>query len=146
MPPTDETLPLLKRLARHRSIRHPEPTLLGSEVLRFYRVYAQKRQPALVALAALCQQLIPELFHPHFAIESFHRGTLTLLLDSAPHLYELRQLLLAGLERQLLVAGAPHGLRRIQLKRGRWYDPETGAPRFDDPSPPRPRRSPGQPR
>ncbi|MFN4244154.1 MAG: hypothetical protein ACK4PI_13065 [Tepidisphaerales bacterium] len=132
-PDPDRDLLELRRLARHRTVRHPEPVLLGNEAVRFYRFCAQRQKPAMLAISRICQQLIPELFHPHLCIEGFQRGTLTLMLDSAAHLYELRQLLLAGLERQLLLAGAPHGLRRITLKRGRWYDPDTGLPRFDTP-------------
>jgi len=41
------------------------------------------------------------------------------IVDSAPHLYELKQLLLAGLEQQLLLACAVSGLRKINLKPGR---------------------------
>ena len=37
-------------------------------------------------------------------------------------LYELKQLLLAGLEQQLLLACKAAGLRKITLKSGRWYD------------------------
>jgi len=47
---------------------------------------------------------------------------LTVLVDSAPHLYELQQLLLAGLELQLLAACKGAGLTKIQLKRGRASD------------------------
>ncbi len=38
------------------------------------------------------------------------------------HLYELKQLLLAGLEQQLLLACKAAGLRKINLRPGRWYD------------------------
>ena len=54
-------------------------------------------------------------------------GTLTVVVDSASHLYELKQLLLAGLERQLLLACSASGLRKVVLRRGRWYE-------GDDPS------------
>lgn len=127
----EDDLLLLKRLTRHRQARHPTPRLVGEEALRFYKYYADRRKPSLVAISRICQQLIPELFHPHLCIESFQRGTLTLLIDSASHLYELRQLFLAGIERQILIAGGSHGLRRVFLKRGRWYDPSTGNPLFD---------------
>ena len=45
-------------------------------------------------------------------------GTLTVHVDSSAHLYELRQLLLAGLQDQLLLACAGNGLKKITLKRG----------------------------
>ena len=43
-------------------------------------------------------------------------------MDSSSHLYELKQLLLAGLQQQLLLACKPAGLRKVMLKPGRWYD------------------------
>ena len=52
-----------------------------------------------------------------------------MIVDSAPHLYQLKQLLLAGLEVQMLAACRGAGLRRITLKRGRWYD-DRGEARF----------------
>ena len=51
-----------------------------------------------------------------------HRGSLTVLVDTASHLYELKQLLLAGLQQQLLLACKSAGLRKISLKPGRWYE------------------------
>ena len=55
-------------------------------------------------------------------------GQLTVLVDSSPHLYELKQLLLAGLQKQLLVACKAAGLRKIHLKLGRWYDTTGNGP------------------
>ena len=77
---------------------------------------------------------MPELLERHCALESFHRGQLTVLVDSSPHLYELRQLLLSGLEKQLKIACKSAGLKKITLTPGRWYDAtEEGAQklRFD---------------
>jgi hypothetical protein len=65
--------------------------------------------------------------------ESLNRGTLTVLVDSSAHLYDLKQLLLAGLEKQLLLACKSAGLRKIALKPGRWYEgatPEDRKPSF----------------
>ena len=44
------------------------------------------------------------------------------IVDSSSHLYQLKTLLLAGLQQQLLVACAATGLKKITLKPGRWYD------------------------
>jgi hypothetical protein len=44
------------------------------------------------------------------------------LVDSASHKYELSQLLLAGVEKQLVLACKTAGLRKIVLKPGRWYE------------------------
>jgi hypothetical protein len=58
----------------------------------------------------------------HCALEGYSRGTLTVIVDSSTHLYELKQLLLAGLEEQLKLACKSAGLRKINLKHGHWYD------------------------
>ena len=68
-------------------------------------------------------QLVPELLDRHCCLESFYRGHLTVLVDSSPQLYDLKQLLLSGLQQQLLLACKSAGLRKITLKPGRWYDP-----------------------
>jgi hypothetical protein len=65
--------------------------------------------------------LIPEALNDHCSLESFHRGNLTVIVDSSPHLYELKQLLLAGLQQQILLACKSTGLHKIALKPGRWY-------------------------
>jgi len=57
----------------------------------------------------------------HCALESFTRGTLAVVVDSSPHLYEMKQLLLSGLQKQLLIACKSTGLKKINLKPGRWY-------------------------
>ena len=44
-----------------------------------------------------------------------------MLVDSSSHLYELRTLLLSGLQQQVLIACKSTGLRKINLKHGRWY-------------------------
>jgi hypothetical protein len=69
----------------------------------------------------------------HCALESLNRGTLTVIVDSASHLYELKQLLLAGLQDQLLLACRSTGLRKVALRPGQWYAGEGAgrAVRFD---------------
>lgn len=95
---------------------------LGPEMISFFKQSVQKRQTKLTALAECWSQLVPPTLNDHCALESLSRGTLTVLVDSASHLYELKQLLLAGLQQQLLLACKPAGLRKINLKPGRWYD------------------------
>jgi hypothetical protein len=98
------------------------PDALGPLLIAFFKTSVQKRQTKLQKLADCWSQLVPELLNEHCALEGFSRGTLTVLVDSASHLYELKQLLLAGLEKQLLSACAGAGLKKVVLKRGRWYD------------------------
>lgn len=104
----------------------PATELLGPELISFFKTSVQRRQTKLEKIAHVWSQLVPALINEHCALEGLTRGTLTVLVDTASHLYELKQLLLSGLERQLLVGCGSAGLRKIALKRGRWYAGETG--------------------
>ena len=112
----------LRRLSRvKQTTRLPEPNL-GPEMVKFFKQSIEKRQTKFNKIGECWATLVPEIFCDHTSLESFSKGTLTVLVDSAPHLYELKQLLLAGLEQQLLIACKSAGLRKISLKRGRWYE------------------------
>lgn len=120
--PTRKPEDPLPRLARVKALAPDVPDALGPELISFFKTSVQKRQTKLEKLADCWSQLVPELLNEHCALEGFSKGTLTVLVDTASHLYELKQLLLAGLEKQLLTACGAAGLRKISLKRGRWYD------------------------
>src|SRR5204862_4430854 len=111
-----------------------ETSKLGSDLITFFKQSVEKRQTKLGKIAAKWGQLVPETFSEHCALESLNRGTLTVVVDSSSHLYELKQLLLAGLEQQLLIACKSAGLSKINLKHGKWYDATAEGerkPRFD---------------
>jgi hypothetical protein len=109
------------RLSRVKSAPPPSADPLGPELVQFFKQSVQKRQTKMARIAERWGQVVPEMFNEHCALESFTRGTLTVLVDTASHLYELKQLLLAGLQQQLLLACKSVGLRKITLKPGRWY-------------------------
>ena len=122
---------------RLQRVKHTPPKpfdALGGEVVEFFRHSVQKRQTRLGKIADCWSALVPELLAEHCCLESLSRGTLTVMVDSSSHLYDLKQLLLAGLEKQLILACRAAGLKKIALKRGRWYEGEEGAQqkvRFD---------------
>ena len=124
----------LKRLMRvKRFDRAPIPAL-GPEMVSFFHESVQKRQTKLAKIGECFGRLVPETLTDHCSLEGLNRGSLTVLVDSASHLYELKQLLLAGIQQQLLLACKSAGLRKIVLKPGRWYDESATAsrtPRFD---------------
>jgi hypothetical protein len=119
----------LARLARVKAAPPAVPNPMGPELISFFKTSVQRRQGKLEKLADVWSKLVPELLNDHCALEGFTRGTLTVLVDTASHLYELKQLLLAGLEKQLLTACKSTGLRKVVLKRGRWYDENETADR-----------------
>jgi hypothetical protein len=112
----------LSRMHRHKSQADPVGIALGPEMIDFFKQSVAKRQTKLVKLAECWGALVPPILSEHCALECFVRGTLTVMVDSSSHLYELKQLLLAGLEEQLLFACKSAGLRKITLRPGRWYE------------------------
>ena len=95
----------------------------------FFKQSVAKRQTKLEKLAECWGRLVPQILSEHCALESLTRGTLTVMVDSSSHLYVLKQLLLAGIEQQLLIACKSAGLRKIMLRHGRWYEGESSSDR-----------------
>jgi hypothetical protein len=111
----------LERVYRVKQRSAPASNALGPELVSFFKRSVEKRCQKLSKIAGYWEKLVPALLLEHCALESFSRGSLTVIVDSAPHLYDLKQLLLAGLEQQLVFACKSAGLRKITLKPGRWY-------------------------
>src|ERR1700742_4749299 len=108
----------------------PQAAKLGPEMIQYFKQSVEKRQTKLSKIAECWGALVPDTLNEHCALESLTRGSLTVLVDSSSHLYELKQLLLAGLQQQLLLACKSAGLRKIALKPGRWYDASEGGKRL----------------
>jgi hypothetical protein len=123
----------LQRLQTFKSRTLPSANPLGPELIGFFKQSVAKRQTKLVKIAECWAGIVPPMLNDHCALEALNRGTLTVLVDSSSHLYELKQLLLAGLQDQLFLACRSAGLKKVSLKLGQWYDPasEARAPRFD---------------
>jgi hypothetical protein len=124
----------LERLGQFKQSKRDPAAPLGPEMISFFKNAVQKRQTKLTKIAECWSILVPQTLDAHCSLEGLSRGTLTVLVDSSSHLYELKQLLLAGLEDQLFLACKSAGLRKINLKPGRWYeavpDSDERRPRF----------------
>ena len=92
--------------------------MLGQEALELFESHIRKKHEKFGGLSTAWNTLVPDMLARHCSLAAFTRGTLTVNVDSSSHLYELKQLMLAGLETQLLVACRGQGLRKIALKRG----------------------------
>lgn len=102
---------------------------LGGEMVSFFKQCVEKRHAKLGKIAEAWQANVEEGLCDHCALESLHRGTLTVVVDSSSHLYQLKQLLLSGVEKKLVAACKSAGLRKIALKQGRWYQGDRAADR-----------------
>jgi len=111
-----------RRMARHKQTVHAKFETLGADLIAFFKKDIQKKQARFGNVATVWEQLIPSTLVDHTCLETFHAGTLKVLVDSSSHLYELKTVLLSGLEKQILLACKSQGLRKITLKLGRWYD------------------------
>ena len=119
----------LQRVHRVKQIAPRVTEPLGPQLLAFFEKSVAKRQTKLAKVSECWCRLIPETLCDHCALEAYVRGTLTVQVDSSSHLYELKQLLLAGIEQQLKLACRASGLRKIVLRPGRWYDGEAAGDR-----------------
>src|ERR1700742_4003482 len=114
----DEDNLTLSRLSRVKQTPQKSTPHLGAEAVAFFKQSVTKRQNKFASIGECWEKLIPQMLSEHTALESFTRGTLTVIVDSSSHLYELKQLLLAGLQQQLLMACKKDGLRKIVLRAG----------------------------
>jgi hypothetical protein len=112
----------LSRLDRNKRVDGEFASPLGGELIDFYQRQVEKRKSKLGKISEAWDALVPQQLQERSCLEGFHRGRLTVIVDSAAHLYQLKQMLLAGLEKQLCNACKGAGLRKVAVKRGRWYD------------------------
>ena len=84
-----------RRLARVKQSAPHCHACLGPEMLAFFKQSVEKRQ-AKFGKIARCGTSSFRRRWASTAPESFSRGTLSVLVDSSSHLYELKQLLLPG--------------------------------------------------
>ena len=90
-----------------------------------------KRVRQVGQLATLWDELVPESIRDHTALDSFQRGTLTVLVDSPSHRFSLQTLLTGGLMRALQDR-FPGALNKVRLVPGQFYSIDlSGARRYE---------------
>lgn len=109
----------LRRLFKWKSAKPYTPHVLGEDAIELFNTQIKKRHAKFGKLSEAWGTLVPAMFQEHTMLATFVRGVLTVHVDSSPHLYELKQLMLAGLEDQLLLACRGEGLKKLTLKRGK---------------------------
>ena len=103
---------------------------LGEPLAMLMKHTLQRRAKQLGELAHIWDQVVPEPIAQHAALESFNRGTLTVIVDSAAHRFHLEMLLRSGLQRAL--AGKFSGaLNKVKLVPGQFASIDVeGFPRY----------------
>lgn len=103
---------------------------LGQPLAFLMKHVLAKRVRQLSQLAGIWDQCIPEPIQQHTALESFNRGVLKVLVDSAPHRCKLQTLLAGGLEREIRTRFGGV-LNKIRLVPGQFYSVDiNGEPRY----------------
>jgi hypothetical protein len=108
-----------------------QPVPLGPSLTFLMKHTLAKRVHRLSKLAEIWDDVIPEPIREHTALESFHRGVLTVVVDSAAQRFHLQTLLTGGLmkEIQARFAGA---LNKVRLVPGQFYSVDfNGARRYE---------------
>jgi hypothetical protein len=79
-----------------------------------------KRVKQIGQVSRVWREMIPDELLSHTALESLHRGVLTVLVDTAAHRFQLETLLRGGMERQIR-RRCTSPLRKIRLVPGQFY-------------------------
>lgn len=87
-----------------------------------------KRVRQVGKLVDIWDAVIPDEIREHTALEGFNRGVLTVMVDSAPHRFQLQILLASGVEREIRhrFSGA---LKKIRLVPGQFYSVDVNGER-----------------
>ena len=96
---------------------------IGDSLVTFYKGTVQRTRK-FAGIGEVWDTLIPPELNEHCCLEGYRAGTLTVLVDSSPHLYRLKQLLLENLQKQIMDLCRAQGLKKIALRPGRWYTAE----------------------
>ena len=108
-----------------------EPVPLGPSLTYLMKHTLAKRVRRLSKLAEIWDEVLPESIREHTALESFHRGVLTAVVDSAAQRFQLQTLLTGGLLREIQ-ARFTGALNKVRLLPGQFYSVDfRGARRYE---------------
>ena len=108
------------RMSRTKTLHRNNVPQLGASLVQFYKGTVQRTRK-FAGIGEVWETLVPPDINEHCCLESYRAGTLSALVDSSPHMYRLKQLLLSGVQQQILDLCRAQGLRKINLRPGRWY-------------------------
>ncbi|MBI5723106.1 MAG: DUF721 domain-containing protein [Planctomycetes bacterium] len=94
---------------------------LAQPLVQFMKHKLSKKVRQLGKLAKVWDKLLPAGVHEHTALDGYHQGVLTVIVDSAAHRFQLRTLLDSGLAAVIQSQfGGP--INKIKLTPGQFYD------------------------
>ena len=93
---------------------------LSQPLTTFVKHTLAKRVRQLGKISQVWDEVIPEPVNSHTALDSFHRGVLTVMVDSAAHRFELQTLLSGGLMKEIR-SRFPGPLNKIRVVPGQFY-------------------------
>ncbi len=104
---------------------------IGQPLALFMKHKLARRVKQLSKLAEVWDEVIPEEIAVHTALDSFSRGTLTVLVDSAPHRFQLNLLLAGGVKKEIQKRFSGT-LNNIRLLPGQFYSVDiNGSQRYE---------------
>ena len=109
----------LLRQSRHKKAEHRSGDRLGAECVSYFKREIEKRHKKFGVVGEAWVTIVPQSLQACTELQTFSRGTLGVIVQGSSQLYLLKQAMLAGLERQLIVACRGAGLKKISLKAGR---------------------------
>ena len=104
---------------------------LGQPLALMMKHVLGKRVRQLGKLGKIWDCVIPDRIRDHTALESFNRGVLTVMVDSASHRFQLQKLLTGGLMKEIRTRFAGP-LDKIRVIPGQFYSVDlTGSNRYE---------------
>lgn len=93
---------------------------LGKPVAMLMKYQLAKKARQFGSLGVIWDEIIPQQMRDHTSFESFTRGTLTVMVDSSAHRFQLDRLLKSGLQKEIQ-ARFTGALNKIKLVPGQFY-------------------------
>ena len=119
----------LQTIWQQRQVSHH--THLGEPLAILMKHTLEKRVKQVSRLAEIWDKTVPEEIAQHTALESFCRGVLTVMVDSAAHRFQLQTLLDGGLLK-IIQRQFSSAIRKVRLIPGQFYSVDVaGAARYE---------------
>jgi len=111
----------LDRIWQQKQFGHRAKPLKG-DLNYFLKKVINPRYKKMAQIGAAWESLLTPELVAHSYLQHVRRGVLEVMVDSAPHLYEIKMIIQEGFLEQLREACPTISVSQIKLVRGTWYD------------------------